>query len=115
MGDRVLLQVVKKTPGEKTEFSPVVYCHWLGGGAVDAVKRLAKRMDDRRGDVEYIAARLLQEVIGDDDHYLGFGLMNTRKVLTAKDSHGDAGVILVDADTFEMTFLGGYLTHGGGS
>ena len=109
MGDRVLLQVVRKEPAE---FSPVIYCHWLGGGAVQAVARLAKRMEKRRGDVPYIAARLLQEVVSDDDGDTGFGLEHASKVLTAADSHGDAGVILVDADTFEMTFLGGYLTDG---
>jgi len=110
MGDRVLLQVVKK--GDPKEFSPAIYCHWLGGDAVEAVKRLAVRMSSRRGDVSYIAARLLQEVINNDSGSTGFGLMHAKKVLTAKDSHGDAGVILVDADTFEMTFLGGYLGHG---
>lgn len=113
MGDRVLLQVVKK--GNPKEFSPVIYCHWLGGEAVEAVKRLAVRMDKRRGDVDYIAARLLQEAINGDGGDTGFGLMNVNRVLTAKDSHGDAGIILVNADTFEMTFIGGYLSHGHGS
>lgn len=112
MGDRVLLQIVKKSP---KEFSPAIYCHWLGGDAIMAVKRLAVRMEDRRGDVPYATARLIQEVINNEDGNLGFGIWNTKKVLTAKDSHGDAGVILVDADTFEMTFLGGYLSHGNGS
>ncbi len=113
MGDRVLLQVVRKD--EKPEFSPVIYCHWLGGDAVEAVKRLAVRMNGRRGDVYYIAARLLQEVINGDVGDTGFGMWNAKKVLTAKDSQGDAGVILVDAETFEMTFLGGYLPNGDGS
>lgn len=110
MGDRVLLQVVKNGPDP--EFSPVIYCHWLGGDAVEAVKRVAKRMMDRRGDVSYIAARLVQDVINGDEGNTGFGLMLANKPLTAEDSHGDAGVILVDADTFEMTFLGGYLPDG---
>jgi hypothetical protein len=113
MGDRVLLQVIKRN--ELPGYSPVIYCHWLGGMAVEAVKRLAVRMNERRGDVDYIAARLLQEVINGDDGDTGFGLMHADKVLTAEDSHGDAGIILVNADTFEMTFLGGYLSHGHGS
>jgi len=113
MGDRVLLQVIKRD--EAPGYSPVIYCHWLGGEAVEAVKRLAVRMANRRGDVPYIAARLLQEAIGDNDGDTGFGLMLADRPLTAEDSHGDAGVILVDADTFEMTFLGGYLPHGDGS
>lgn len=113
MGDRVLLQVIKRNglPG----YSPVIYCHWLGGEAVEAIKRLAVRMDKRRGDVDYIAARLLQEAINGDGGDTGFGLMNVNRVLTAEDSHGDAGIILVNADTFEMTFIGGYLSHGHGS
>lgn len=109
MGDRVLLQVVKKEPAE---FSPVLYSHWRGGSAVDAVHRTARRMQGRPGDVPYIAARLFQELVGNDDGDTGFGLMLADKVLTAEDSHGDAGVILVDADTFKMTFLGGYLARG---
>lgn len=113
MGDRVLLQVVKKSP---EEFSPVIYCHWLGGcGAIDAVTRLKARMEGRSGDVPYATARLVQEVINNDNGNLSFGVWNAEKVLTAEDSHGDAGVILVNADTFEMTFLGGYLPHGDGS
>lgn len=110
MGDRVLLQVVKYKP--ELEFSPVIYCHWLGSDAVEAVMRLAVRMEDRRGDVDYAAARLVQELIGDDEGNLGFGIWNTKEVLTAEDSQGDAGVILVDADTFEMTCFGGYLPDG---
>ena len=110
MGDRVLLQVVKNGPDR--EFSPVIYCHWLGSDAVGCVERLAIRMNDRRGDVQYAAARLVQEVTTGNDGNLGFGIWNAKKVLTAKDSQGDAGVILIDADTFEMTFLGGYLADG---
>lgn len=113
MDDRVLLQVIKRDG--IPEYSPTIYCHWLGGQAVEAVKRLAVRMADRRGDVSYIAARLLQELVNNDNGDTGFGLMLADKPLTAEDSHGDAGVILVDANTFEMTFLGGYLPHGDGS
>ena len=58
MGDRVVIQF--KTA--KGEVSPVIYGHWSGEAAPDAIARLYKRMRDRPDDIEYIAARCLQEV-----------------------------------------------------
>lgn len=107
MGDRVLMQCRK---GD--EFGPVLYCHWAGDQAPEIVRRLAKRMADRRGDIQYCSARLVQEAIGDDSSALSFGIWNADKMLTAEDSHGDAGVILIDTDTFRCECLGGYLETG---
>lgn len=122
MGDRVLFQVIhtgREAPSVVTHFGPVIYCHWSGYYALDIVQRLAKRMKDRQGDVDYATARLVQECIGDNssgnphwygDDALGYGVWNTDKVLTAEDSHGDAGVVLIDCSKgFKVQCLGGYL------
>ncbi len=107
MGNRALLQVV-----DADEFGPVVYCHWSGERVPDIVRKLAARMADRKGDLPYTSARLVQECVRDDDGALSFGIWNADKKLTAEDSHGDAGVVLIDCNTFHTVCLGGYLRTG---
>jgi hypothetical protein len=109
MGDRILYQVVCPI---KQEFSPVIYAHWSGNNAGSVCKRLWQRMQTRPGDVEYTAARLIQELIDGDSGNTGFGIWNADRVLTKEDSHGDAGIILVIAGPTGLTFecFGGYLT-----
>lgn len=115
MGDRVLLQVVA-ADGE--EFGPVVYGHWSGSGAGNICRRLAKRMNNRRDDVAYWSARLVQEVCNGDTGALSVGCWNAEKVLTESYSHGDAGVVLIrlrkQSEGAPATFqcLGGYLSIG---
>ena len=92
-----------------TENGPAVYCHGRGHDAPAIVKRFAARMKDRRGDVPYLTARLLQEAMGDDTRDTGFGVFNADKRLTSDDTHGDAGIVLIDADTFRCECVGGYL------
>ena len=111
MGDRVLFQVVSSQQPDK--FGPVVYCHWSGERAPEIVKALAERMVDRTGDISYATARLVQECIAGDDGALSFGVWNATHRLTATDSHGDAGVILIDcADGFKCQCLDSYLIVG---
>jgi hypothetical protein len=107
MGDRVLFQVVNGSG----EFGPVVYCHWAGARAPEIVRKLAARMAGRSGDFDYATARLVQEcTAGDPDGALSFGVWNADKQLTAEDSHGDAGVVLIDCSHgFRCECLGGYL------
>ena len=108
MGDRVLMQVVGSE-----EFGPVVYCHWAGSYTPQIVRRLAKRMEGRPDDVSYTTARLVQEAIGGDTDNLSFGVWNAKRVLTGADSHGDAGVVIIDCnDGFKCQCLGGYLVTG---
>jgi len=118
MGDRILFQVV--TSGGDA-VGPVVYCHWSGDKAPEIVRALASRMADRPGDVAYATARLVQECIavGDVDGATRFGVWNATFEdglfcrLTAEDTHGDAGVVLIDcADGFRCECLGGYLRTG---
>jgi hypothetical protein len=110
MGDRVLFQVVSKH--DPKQFSPVIYCHWSGSYAPQIVRSLAERMQGRKGDVEYAAARLVQICTADDDGNLGFGIWNVDSKLTEADSHGDGGVVLIDCGDFTCECLGGYLRTG---
>ena len=124
MGDRVLFQVVqsRRNSDGPDIVGPVVYCHWSGYRAPKIVRALASRMADRPGDVDYATARLVQEAIalGDVDGSQGFGVFNAPTLgggqserLTAEDSHGDAGVVLIDcSDGFRCECLGGYLRTG---
>lgn len=111
MGDRVLIQCFSSKTGE---FGPVIYGHWSGYNSPEAVRRLAARMKTRQGDVSYSSARMVQELIGTDDgSSTGFGIWNAEAKLTDKDSHGDAGIILIDVgNDHRCECLGGYLTVG---
>ena len=109
MGDRLLMQV----KGPADEFSPVIYCHWSGSDAGSFCDELRRRMEGRNRDISYTAARLVQIVTaGDPKGNMSFRVWNATAILTEKDSHGDAGIVLVDVSTDEMTFscLGGYLS-----
>ena len=108
MGDRVLMQCFSSKSGE---CGPVVYGHWAGCEAQDIVLKLAKRMEGRGGDLAYSSARLAQEAVATSPNgNTGFGIWNQTTKLTAKDSHGNAGVILIDVDNgHRCECLGGYL------
>lgn len=111
MGDRVLLQIVSRR--QPDAFGPVVYCHWAGDRVPAIVRALAARMGGRAADIDYASARLVQECTAGDPGNLSFGLWNATHRLTADDSHGDAGVVLIDcADGFRCDCVGGYLVTG---
>ena len=120
MGDRVLFQVVDSFD-TNADFSPVVYGHSCASEAPAILERLAERMKTRAGDVSYIAARLVQEVANHNDEdlpedspyrALSVGMWGTDKVLTADDSHGDGGCVLIAATPEGLRYkcMGGYLT-----
>ena len=111
MGDRVIFQIISKN--DPKDFSPAVYCHWAGDRAPEIVRSLKERMQGRGGDVDYAAARLVQICTANDTGNLSFGIYNVDHRLTEKDSHGDAGVILIDcADGFRCEIFDSYLTVG---
>jgi hypothetical protein len=105
VGDRVLIQVVNGK-----EFSPVAYGHWCGSRTPEILAKLKARMIGRGGDVAYTFARLIQEMTDGEDGNVSFGVWNAPAVITAKDSHGDAGCVVIDVDRgFKVWCEGGYL------
>ncbi len=92
MGNRVLIQFINSE-----EVSPVIYGHWSGRDAADVINALREQMADRADCVAYVAARCVGRLIGGEtESSTGFGLWNAAERLAAKDSHGDAGIFLVD-------------------
>ena len=107
MGDRVLMQCIIKKTGV---FGPVIYGHWCGSDAPAIIAATKAQMIGHAGDVEYFSARLVQQVCATDPNgNTGAGIWNATGILTADDSQGDAGVILIDVDTGAVETLGGYL------
>jgi hypothetical protein len=120
MGDRVLLQCVAGHGTAKQDVGPVLYLHWDGDKAPDVVAALAERMKVRGsvGDVTYCSARLVEAALdacglrlrGKD---AGIGMWNQDTPLTAEDSQGDAGCVLIHVDKkFRCDCMGGYLVVG---
>jgi hypothetical protein len=113
MGDRVVMQCHSRA---QNVHGPAVYGHWLGSEAPKIVAALIKRMQPRRGDVDYASARLVQEfTLAQGDHTtpsgscMGIGLWNVDHLLTPDDSHGDAGCVLINVDDWTVQYFGGYL------
>jgi hypothetical protein len=110
MGNRVLIQFAKDT-----DVSPAIYGHWAGSDAAETIKALRAQMADRPSDLSYVAARCLGRLIGGDESSTGYGLWNAPKHLTAAESHGDAGVFLVDIaePVWRVTVLDGHVGEHG--
>lgn len=109
MGDRVIMQVVDN----EDNFGPILYGHWIGGDAKEILKAIKCRMASRVGDLEYTTARLVQEMIrfsGENDN-TGIGIWNADRIQNVVDSHGDAGVILLNCNTFQAQAGGGYYSE----
>lgn len=110
MGDRVIIFV---TDGD--DLSPAIYCHWLGDRAIDCIREAAPNM--RKSDVSYAAARLISYLGNYIDGPLSLGVWNVQAppkidINSLKShSHGDAGVVLVNITTGEITVGGGYLEN----
>ena len=114
MGDRVVMQCYSKA---QNVHGPAVYGHWLGDAAPKIVAALIKRMQTRRGDVDYASARLVQEFTlaqtPDPAACLGVGVWNVDHLLTKDDSQGDAGCVLINVDDWTVQYFGGYLLPDG--
>jgi len=106
MGDRALVVF-----HDDSEVSPTVYLHWSGGHVQNMLEAALPRM--RKGDVSYSCARF----IGVCNEWLsgrntGFGVFNSPGTLDECKadgySHGDAGVFLVDVNTWRVEAFNGY-------
>lgn len=108
MGDRVIVTI--KNSGV------CLYGHWCGYGAPDIIRGAIERGTLRKGDESYAMARLIgafHEETGTDSS-TGIGVWPCVKGQEMEiETHGDAGVIVIDGDTFEMACYGGYLNSDG--
>lgn len=110
MGDRA---VVVFTDDEGETYSPGVYLHWNGGQVPDLLKKALPRM--RTGDAGYSAARFCGVAHENIEGALSLGLVDaperdagSKEFPWAEYSHGDAGVFLVDVNTWKVDVKEGY-------
>jgi hypothetical protein len=119
MGDRAL--VIFK---DETKISPVIYLHWAGSDVPQYIEELKALMADRRGDATYASARFtgIAHTANVSSVSLGLYALHPQlaKAIKATDaetlasfSHGDAGLIVVDARDFSWRAYGGYLESEG--
>lgn len=111
MGDRALVVFADKSVGD---VSPTVYLHTRGCDVPKLLEKHKARMGERKDDVSYAAARFIgichEEIPGAS----GLGVFDTPANFLAdpaSHTHGDAGVIVVDAATYEWQAFGGYLAR----
>lgn len=115
MGDRALIQLKYKDDiNGKVEYSPVLYLHWHGSSVGEILQATNRRMLARGyPDLPYTFARLVQIATAGDNEHTGFGVWNSETEHT--DSHGDAGVFIVDIDDpnmWKIKQFGGYGLYG---
>lgn len=111
MGDRALLIFHNHA---RKEYGPVVYLHWHGHAVGQYLEQLATLMGNRLDDVEYSTARFIGIAHEDNRDNVSLGVWEKPRLFTDNSawleefSHGDAGVFLVDAKTWEVRSFGGY-------
>ena len=111
MGDRALI-VFHDDDGE---VSPTVYLHWNGEDVQNMLEAALPRM--RKGDVSYSCARFIGECHARLNGNTSLGVFNTTVPLEgckqSDFSPGDAGVFLVDVNTWRVEAFNGYgFAHG---
>ncbi len=110
MSDRALV-VFHSADGNHV--TPTVYLHWLGSEVPSLIAETKAIMANRSDDPDYAAARFCAVACRGGGN-TGVGLMQSPDdIMTnaAKHSHGDAGVILVNAGDFSWKAFGGYLKN----
>ena len=110
MGDRALIQIVRHntSSNQEPEFSPVCYLHHAGCDAADYIRELSDRMVNRDGDCGYAFARLIGIAHNHTPGNMSLGAWNADGILKAEDTHGDAGIYIVDCTTWKVKAMGGY-------
>lgn len=111
MGDRC--RVIFR---DSTGVSPTVHVHWVGSLVPQYLKQMAGAMKDEWFPNRfYAAARFIGIVCRYQSH--GIGVLGNSFTLADLDdsakmkaeSHGDAGVVVVDCKDFSWKAYGGYL------
>ncbi|KUO58138.1 MAG: hypothetical protein APF80_11935 [Alphaproteobacteria bacterium BRH_c36] len=111
MGNRAL--VIFHEHSRKV-YGPVVYLHWHGGMVGEYLSQVRALMGERLDDVDYATARFIGLAHEDNRDALSLGVwekprrFSDTKAWLEEFSHGDAGVFLVDAKTWEVRTFGGY-------
>ena len=99
------------------QLSPVTYLHWHGHLVGSLLGDLYERMEGRRGDLTYVAARFVGLCHEKIEGNLSLGMWNapTPEDLFERTSeygwtysHGDAGVFIVDCAFKQVVMFGGY-------
>jgi hypothetical protein len=117
MGDRATLILVNRQTGH---VGAEVYLHWNGRRVPYLIESLASLMASRKGDVAYATARLIGLAHDMMPGNLSLGVSLTQPALVSairrRDndflcdySPGDAGLVVIDADTFAWEAHEGYL------
>lgn len=113
MGQRALVVFVNNKITEKKitfNMSPTIYLHWDGDNVMKWIPDLEELMSDRKGDVEYAAARFIGIAHERIHGNLSLGVWNNDSEEMknwdesdwAKYSHGDNGVFWVDVTDFTV-------------
>ncbi len=110
MGDRAIVVFYEKHRDNEYRFSPGVYLHWGGSEVHSLLQEALPRM--RRGDASYSAARFCGVCHENIDGNLSLGLLpapsSWEEATSESYSHGDAGVFLVDVQTWVVRCFNGY-------
>jgi hypothetical protein len=117
MGDRALVVFHNGEEGKNLELSPVAYLHWSGSDMGSLLGELRERMRGRDKDVGYTFSRFLGIAHGRLDGNLSLGAWNGPRSMGEAlriESHGDAGMFLVDLSGPDWCVLtwGGYGFNG---
>lgn len=117
MGDRALI-IFKKG----ADISPIVYLHWAGCHVTDYIVELASLAGGQAMAADYAAARFIGIAHQANPGTLSLGVQQTPPELVeaicksnakviAEYSHGDAGLVIVDASDFSWIAYDGYLAE----
>ena len=113
MGDRALV-VFKRidtninVAERRAQYSPIIYLHWGGEKVPELLSKLRKLMTSRGEDLNYQAARFVGICHDENPGNLSLGMWNLPDNFTesADQSHGDAGLIVVDIKDYSFKQYG---------
>lgn len=106
MGDRaiILIRDCQETLGVGC------YLHWQGNIAIDLLEQALPRM--RQGDASYSMARFIGHCHNEIEGNLSLGCFPVDTTLPLEaHADGDAGAILYNCSTGEISCAGGYLSY----
>lgn len=110
MGDRAVVTFHDGAEPEHRRFSPCVYLHWGGSDVRQLLEKALPRL--RQEDEAYSAARFCGVCHEETSGNTGVGLFDApedeAEARSPSFSHGDAGVFLVNVNTWLVEAVNGY-------